>query len=102
MTDAHDLRLSLTSIAMKPHPDREGCLSRLRGAPWGELCFGDEPMPLLLLLVLAGVVLPPLMQEAWPLLLSLMILAIPLRAWAWCREQARDAAAGVGQAEREP
>lgn len=101
MMDGHDLYLPLTSIAMKPSPDREGCLSRLRRAPWGELCFGDEPVSLLLVLVLAGVVLAPLTQEAWPLILSLMILAIPLRAWAWCREQARGAVACDGRTERE-
>lgn len=62
--------------------------------PWAEICFGDEPIPLLILFMAGSILFYPLMRDVWPLIVLALLLAIPLRAWAWCREQARKQAGG--------
>ena len=80
---------------MKPAKDPVSCLSMMREAPWGEICFGDDPLPLLILLMVASIVLYPLMREAWLVLLLLLLLAVPRHAWIWGRQLAPDTASGA-------
>lgn len=60
----------------------------LLAAPWGRLMLGDDPVPVVLLLIFALLLLPPLLGIGFGLLL-LAAVAL-LRAWLWCCGAKRD------------
>lgn len=84
----------VTAADAQPEPEQSAgpsgnCLQRLTTAPWSRLLLGDEPVPLVLLLVFA-LLLQPLVQGVELGLLLLLAGAAVLRAWLWCRGTRRD------------
>ncbi|MHB1403676.1 MAG: hypothetical protein ACYCWB_14870 [Thiobacillus sp.] len=67
-----------------PPPKRRGCMKLLAAAPWSRLILRDDPLPLVLLLTFAWLLRPLMAGMEWAIGL-LMVAAILLRAWLWCR-----------------
>lgn len=76
---------------MKTNPLSD-CLSRLDRAPWSEILFGEDPWAMLLLLTACGLGFLVLARDALPAIMGVVLLALLVHAWLWCRAQARDAA----------
>lgn len=72
-----------------PPSQRRGCMKRLAAAPWNRLILCDDPLPLVLLLTFAWLLWPLMAGMEWAIGL-LMVAAILLRAWLWCRASRRD------------
>lgn len=72
-----------------PPPQRRGCMKRLASAPWSRLILSDDLLPLVLLLTFAWLLRPLTAGMEWAIGL-LMVAAILLRAWLWCRASQRD------------
>ena len=47
-------------------------------------CWGQDPVPSLLILVFC-IVLPPLVEDLWPVIVSIFATAFLARVWLWCR-----------------
>lgn len=76
-------------MAGDPPPQRRGCMKRLASAPWSRLILSDDPLPLVLLLTFAWLLRPLMAGMEWAIG-PLMVAAILLRAWLWCRASQRD------------
>ena len=79
----------VTMMAGDPPPQPRGCMKRLAAAPWCRLILSDDPLPLVLLLIFVWLLRPFMAGMEWAIGL-LMLTAILLRAWLWCRESQRD------------
>ena len=66
-----------------------GGMKCLLAAPWGRLMLGDDPVPVVLLLIFALLLLPPLLGVG----LGVLMLASVglLRAWLWCARRDKNA-----------
>lgn len=64
-------------------------MKRLASAPWSRLILSDDPLPLVLLLTFAWLLRPLMAGMEWAIG-PLMVAAILLRAWLWCRASQRD------------
>ena len=77
-----------------PPLKRRGCMKRLAAAPWSRLILRDDLLPLVLLLTFAWLIfawlLRPLMAGMEWAIGLLMVAAILLRAWMWCRASQHD------------
>lgn len=67
---------------------QKNCRRRLAAAPWSSFILGDDPIPLVLLLIFA-LVLRPLMTGIELALGLLLVVAVLLRVWQWCRASQR-------------
>jgi hypothetical protein len=77
-----------------PPSKRRGCMKRLAAAPWSRLILRDDLLPLVLLLTFAWLTFAWLLRQLmagmeWAIGL-LLVAAILLRAWLWCRASQRD------------
>ena len=63
----------------------------LEGLSWSRVLFGDEPWPMLFLLLACGMVLTVLARDALPAILAVVILALAAHAWVWCQSQRAEA-----------
>lgn len=67
-------------------PRLKSRLARLRQAPWGLILLGEDPAPVLLLLLSCALVFYPLLEDDWPVIPLALVAAAVVRAWMWSRE----------------
>lgn len=78
------------------------CLSRMRRASWSEILFGDDPWIMLLLLTACGLGFLVLARDALPAILGVVLVAVLVHAWLWCRAEASEAADDADADKKQP
>lgn len=63
------------------------CLTRVREVSPAQVLFGEEPWMVLVAVVIGGFVFYPLLREAWPWLLAVLLLAALAHVWYWCCQE---------------
>jgi len=66
------------------------CITRMRHAPWSQVLFGEDPYLVLTLILIGGLVIYPLLQDLWPFISVLLVLAGLVHVWLWCLEHRAD------------
>lgn len=56
--------------------------------PWARILFGDDPWPILLLIVACGFLLYILAREALPAILGVLLIGLVAHAWLMHRDKA--------------
>lgn len=54
--------------------------------PWARLLFGDDPWPMLLVIVAVGFLLYILARDALPAILGVVVLGVAAHAWLMHKE----------------
>lgn len=72
-------------------------MPRTADPPWARLLFGDDPWPMLLVIVAVGFLLYILARDALPAILGVVVTGLAAHAWLMRREERDRADAGEDQ-----
>ncbi len=62
-------------------------MPRKADPPWARLLFGDDPWPMLLVIVAVGFLLYILARDALPAILGVVVIGLAAHAWLMGREE---------------
>ncbi len=62
-------------------------MRKVTDPPWARLLFGDDPWPMLLVIVACGFLLYILAQDALPAILGVILTGLAANAWLMHRER---------------